>query len=195
MQIRGAYTEAVHDARSEVLDEDVGARRHLAQELAALLRLEIERHRFLVGIEHRERERRPAHVAATAQMLADEGLDLDHGRARERHQKRRVGPVVDVRKIDDRDSRERVIAIRLAVDCRLCCGHAASGIRESLTVCNEAFVAISAAAASPARARAARRSGAADRTCGRRCSPRPRPVAARTPRRSRSLRAVRRRSG
>ena len=106
VQVGGTEPETVHDARREVLDEDVGARHHLAQQFAALFGLEIERHRLLVGVEHRERQGGAAHVAAAAQMLAAERLDLDHVRARHRHQKRRVGPVVDVREVDDRDARQ-----------------------------------------------------------------------------------------
>ena len=105
VQIRGADAEAVDDARREVLHQDVGARGQLAQQLAAFLGLEIERDRLLVGVQHRKREGGPAHVAAAAQMLAPERLDLDDLRAGHGHEEGRIGPVVDVRQIDHRDAR------------------------------------------------------------------------------------------
>ncbi len=111
VQIGRTDPEAFGDAGREVLHQDVGARHHLAQEVAALLYLQIERDRLLVGVQHGERKRRPAHVAAAAQMLAVERLDLDDLGAGHGHQKGGIGPVVDVRKVDHRDPRQGIMLV------------------------------------------------------------------------------------
>jgi hypothetical protein len=65
-------------------------------------------------------------------MLAVVRLDLDHVRARHGHEERGVGPVVHVRKIEDRDARKRLRRFDSLVRLRFCCGHAASGIHKSV---------------------------------------------------------------
>ena len=83
-------------------------RDHLDQQVAPLRVLQVERDGALVGVEHREGQRRAADHAAPAQVLAALRLDLDHVGAGLRHQERRVGPVVDLREIDNGDAVERI---------------------------------------------------------------------------------------
>ena len=96
MQFSGAYTEAIHDAGCEIFDQNIGALDHLLEQVAALFRLEVECDWFFVGVQHRERQRGTTHIATATQMLAMKRLHLDHVRARHRHEKRRIGPVINV---------------------------------------------------------------------------------------------------
>jgi hypothetical protein len=52
-----AQPERLHRAGPEVLDENVGRRRHALEDLDALGRLEVERHVALVPVDHQERGR------------------------------------------------------------------------------------------------------------------------------------------
>src|SRR3954451_5391373 len=72
--------EAVHHARAEVLDQDVGAVDQLAEDLLALVGLHVEGEAPLVAVEHREVE--AVHVGQIAQLAAGDVpaaglLDLD----------------------------------------------------------------------------------------------------------------------
>ena len=75
-----ADTESVHDARAERLDEHVGAADEVAEDVAALVGLEVARHRSLAPVEGQVRARltgrrvwrHPADVVALARLL-----DLD----------------------------------------------------------------------------------------------------------------------
>ena len=110
-----APSPAVHDAGREVLDQDIGARDHFAEELLALLRFEVERDRLLVRVEHRERQVGATQVAAAAQMLAVLRLDLDHRCPGQRHEEGRVRPVVDMGEVEDGDAGEWVVSSEAAV--------------------------------------------------------------------------------
>ena len=102
-----AEAEPLHDAGREILHQHVGALDHLDQQVAPLRVLQVERDRALVGVEHRERQRRAADHATPAQVLAALRLDLDDVGAGLRHQEGRIGSVVDLREIDDVDAGER----------------------------------------------------------------------------------------
>ena len=108
LQVGGADAEAVHHARREVLDQYIGTRHQLLEQRAALLGLEVEGDGLLVRIQHRERQGGPTRVAAAAQVLALERLDLDDVRTGHCHEKGGVRAVVEVGEVDDGDTRKRV---------------------------------------------------------------------------------------
>ena len=97
----GPDPEAVHGSGREVLQQDIGARHHLAQDRQAPLTLQVERHELFVRVEHGEREHRAADSAAPTHLLAFGRLDLDDAGSGHRHQEGRVGPVIDLAQIDD----------------------------------------------------------------------------------------------
>ena len=104
MQRRRAQAETIHHAGCKVFHHHIGTRRHFAEQRFALLGLEIQRHRLLVGIQHRKRQISAAHVATAAQVFAFEGLDLDDARAGHRHHERGVRTGVDVRQVQHGDA-------------------------------------------------------------------------------------------
>src|SRR4051795_6803376 len=80
VQVLPREAEAVHHARAEVLDQDVGAVDQLAEDLLALVGLHVEGEAPLVAVEHREVE--AVHVGQIAQLAAGDVpaaglLDLD----------------------------------------------------------------------------------------------------------------------
>ena len=113
LQLGGADAEAVHHARREVLDEDIGAQHHLVEQRAALLRLEVEGDGLLVRVQHRERQGGATRIAAAAQVLPLERFDLDDVRTGHCHEEGRVRTVVEVGEVDDGDTRKRVLQTEL----------------------------------------------------------------------------------
>src|SRR4051795_6042378 len=109
VQVLPREPEAVHDARAEVLDQDVGAVHELAEDLLALVRLHVEGERPLVAVEHREVER--VHVRQIAQLAAGDVaaprlLDLDDVGSHPREELRADRAGLHVRHVEDADALE-----------------------------------------------------------------------------------------
>ena len=101
--------EPVHDARAEVLDQDVGAVDELAEDLLALVGLHVEGERPLVAVQHREVE--AVHVRQVAQLGAGDVpapglLDLDHVSSHPGQELGADRAGLHVRHVDDADAFE-----------------------------------------------------------------------------------------
>ncbi len=103
---RGAEAEPVHHAGREILHQHVGLGRQAAQQVAPGLRLQVEAERALAGAERGEGQHEAA-IGAAPQVLAAGRLDLDHLGAAGRQQEGGIGPVVDLREVEDGDPRQR----------------------------------------------------------------------------------------
>ncbi len=109
-----ADAEAVHRAGREIFEQHVGALDHAEQQFATARLLQIEGHRVLVLVQHRERQGGAlAGIGAAAAGLAARRLDLDHKGAGLGHQQGRIGALKDLAEIDDRDPRQRHVRPRL----------------------------------------------------------------------------------
>ena len=107
---RPAQSQPVHSARREIFQQDVGLLRHFLQDFLAAQRLQVDRHAFLVGIEHGECHRRL--FALPAYPVAVMRLHLDHLRAGHGHQERRVRTLVNLRQVQDPDTVQRLHDLR-----------------------------------------------------------------------------------
>src|SRR3954454_3250869 len=109
VQVLPGEAEPVHDARAEVLDQDVGAVHELAEDLLALVRLHVEGEAPLVAVEHREVQR--VHVRQIAQLAAGHVaaaglLDLDDVGSHPREELRADRAGLHVRHVEDADALE-----------------------------------------------------------------------------------------
>ena len=108
------HAQALGDAGPVVLQEDVGRARQLPEDLAALLRLEVDREAALVAVEREEArvDAVPRRAAAgdVAVPLARDGLDLDHvgPQIAEAHRGQRAGH--GDRAVEHAHARERAAA-------------------------------------------------------------------------------------
>jgi len=106
-----AELQALHRARSEVLDEHVGGLHQVEQRGAVGVGLEVEHHAALVGVQHHELVGLDRVVRAEAQGLTARRLDLDHVGAELCEEQPAIGAVVDLAQFKDPD----------AVECRHGC--------------------------------------------------------------------------
>src|SRR5919112_1558038 len=109
VQVLPGEPEAVHDARAEVLDQDVGAGHELAEDLLALVGLHVEGEAPLVAVEHREVQR--VHVRQIAELAAGDVppaglLDLDDVGSHPREELRADRAGLHVRHVEDADALE-----------------------------------------------------------------------------------------
>ena len=104
-----AEAEARHDARPELLDDDVGTLDQRAQPRARRLVLQIERHAFLAAVEHGEIGAVGAPFRAVGpHLLAAAGaLDLYHFRAGLGEDQSRHRPRQERAEIENGDARQR----------------------------------------------------------------------------------------
>src|SRR4029453_11211320 len=104
-----AEAEALHGARPEILDEDVGALHQITQDVPPFRGLQIEREIPLVAIDHEVRCRFPTLVGRPGtRFVARPGVfDLDDIRAHVGQQHAAEGPGQDAREIEDADTVER----------------------------------------------------------------------------------------
>ena len=105
-QVRVAEPEAIHRAGREVFQDDVDVLRQRAEQVAALIRLEVERDAALVGVQQNEEVGiQPRLVGQeTAARFADPWrFDFDHVRAEKGQQlgARRAG--LEMRQVQDAD--------------------------------------------------------------------------------------------
>ena len=104
----GADAQLVHHARREILQQHVSLADQRLQQLDSARVLQVQRHRALVGVQHRQRQRRPAaHRLARPQWLPVRRLDLDHPGPGLGHQQAGVRTLVDLAQVDDRDPGQR----------------------------------------------------------------------------------------
>src|SRR6185295_5926150 len=104
-----AEAEALHRARAQVLDDDVGRLGQRLEHLTAALRLEVEGHALLVHVQHAEERRVHAGLLAepVSCLLARRGLDLDDLGPQPRQRFRAARACLELRTVQDPDSFER----------------------------------------------------------------------------------------
>ena len=105
-QVRVAETEAVHRTGREVFQHDVDVVRQRAEQVAALIRLEVERDAALVGVEQNEEmgiQPRPVGQETAARFANAWRFDFDDVRAEKGQQlgARRAG--LEMRQVQDAD--------------------------------------------------------------------------------------------
>src|SRR4029453_395992 len=98
--------EALHRARTEVLDDDDGRLHYLLEHLPAPPRLEVEGHRLLVGVQEAEEDRVHARLLAdpASRRLAPRRLDLDDLGTQPRERFCAARPRLVLRKVEHPDS-------------------------------------------------------------------------------------------
>src|SRR5207253_2403878 len=104
-----AEAEALHGARPEILDEDVGALDEIPEDVGAFRGLQIEREIPLVAVDDEIRRRLPALVRRPGpRLVARAGVfHLDDVGPHVGQQHAAEGPREDTREIDDTDTVER----------------------------------------------------------------------------------------
>ena len=109
VQHRPADPEIVHRARREILQQHIGPPHHLEQQFAPARMLEVQGHRALVLVQHRERQCRAGRPAAPAGAAArpDGGSILITSAPPFASSKRRVRPLKNLPEIDDDETGQR----------------------------------------------------------------------------------------
>ena len=109
LEPRIRQTKLVHDARPEILDENVGGAHEIEKDRLSLRLLQIERDALLVAVEHHEDDALVRHVgiAAAGLRLLAGTFDLDDLRPHvaEHHAAERACPCV--RQLDDANALQR----------------------------------------------------------------------------------------
>lgn len=103
-----ADAQSIEHPWGVVLDQHVGLRRELLQDLDPVRRLQVQANVALVGIEHRERNGVAlADAGAMTHRLAVRRFDLDDGRAGLRQQEASIRSLIDLAEVDDDHAVER----------------------------------------------------------------------------------------